>query len=166
MTDRAAVEMNEGGPQVRAPFKRSRRLQARPNPRLAFRGPRGERKWIEDSRVGQADVTLVAALPSRRRLSCADARRHGAVRRLGSFVRSGEELRNRSRACLGRDWRPERRRQAGPSNRKRQRGRHRLGACQQGRRQLPGQARLPNGGRPFLGRDRRPERRRDSLGHE
>ena len=62
---------------------------------------------------------------------------------------------------LGRDRRPERRRQAGPGDRERRRE-HRLRAPEQGRRQLPGQARLRNRTRPLLGRDRRPERRRQA----
>ena len=44
---------------------------------------------------------------------------------------------------FGRDRRPERRRQAGPGDRQRRR-RQRLGAPEQGRRQLQGQARLRN----------------------
>ena len=71
-------------------------------------------------------------------------------------------LRNRTRPLLGRDRRPERRRQAGPGDRELRGCAHRLRAAQQGRRQLPGQARLRNRRRPLLGRDRRPERRRQA----
>src|SRR6266545_2513860 len=94
-------------------------------------------------------------LPGSQRL----ARRRGAVRQLGAFVRRREELPSRTRARLGRDRRPERRRQAGPGDRE-QRRRHRLRAPEQGRRQLPGQAQLRHRTLLWLDRDRRPERRR------
>ena len=60
-----------------------------------------------------------------------------------------------------RDRRPERRRQARLGDRE-QRGSHRLCIYEQGRRQLPGQARLRNRRHPRLGRDRRPERGRQA----
>jgi hypothetical protein len=64
-------------------------------------------------------------------------------RRPGAFFRPREELCNRRAPPFGRDRRLERRRQARPGDRKR-RSSHGLSAPEQGRRKLPGQARLQN----------------------